>query len=163
MREDFELRVQRTGAHLYESIRGDIPALFQKRSWAGKVIEQCLKDEEFKVSMFRFIDVLPHLTTPESISKHLKEYFEGFEKNIMEDLGLLSKETSISPGAANRAAKGVKKNLLDMMKQFIVGTTPQEALPVLENLRSRGFAVSVDLLGEEVISEKEVKDNTKNR
>ena len=159
MREDFELRVQRTGAHLYELMSGDIPALFQKRSWAGKVIEQCLKDEEFKVSMFRFIDVLPHLTTPESISKHLKEYFEGFEKNIMEDLGLLSKETSISPGAANRAAKGVKKNLLDMMKQFIVGTTPQEALPVLENLRSRGFAVSVDLLGEEVISEKEVKDN----
>ena len=34
-----------------------------------------MEDEAFKVEMFRFIDVFPYLNSPESIAKHLQEYF----------------------------------------------------------------------------------------
>jgi hypothetical protein len=34
-----------------------------------------MRNESFKVQLFRFVDVLPYLTTGESLSRHIKEYF----------------------------------------------------------------------------------------
>ena len=33
-----------------------------------------LKDEAFKVQLFRFVDVFPRLNTPESVHEHLMDY-----------------------------------------------------------------------------------------
>ncbi len=40
----------------------------------------------------------------------------------------------------------------DMVRRFVAGETLDEALPVLERLRDRGFATTVDILGESVSS-----------
>jgi RHH-type proline utilization regulon transcriptional repressor/proline dehydrogenase/delta 1-pyrroline-5-carboxylate dehydrogenase len=34
-----------------------------------------MKNEKFKTNMFRFVDVLPSLTSGQDVSQHLKEYF----------------------------------------------------------------------------------------
>ena len=59
MAEDFESRVLKTGLHLYELIEGETPSVFKKEYWMGKIMERCMKDDTFKVEMFRFVDVFP--------------------------------------------------------------------------------------------------------
>ena len=34
-----------------------------------------MKNEDFKVQLFRFVDVLPYLNTSESLLRHIREYF----------------------------------------------------------------------------------------
>ena len=68
-----EERVQQTGKWLYQLIEGESPTLFQKQYWIGKVLDWCMRDETFRVEMFRFIDVFPYLTRPESVARHLQE------------------------------------------------------------------------------------------
>ncbi len=75
MAADFEGRLQETGTRLYQLIEGESPTLFQKQYWTGKVLDWCMRDDAFRVQMFRFIDVFPYLTHPEAIAGHLREYF----------------------------------------------------------------------------------------
>ena len=75
MVDDLESRVRKTGLWLYQLIEGETPSIFKKEYWTGKVMEWCMKDEAFKVEMFRFVDVFPYLTRPQSVAKHLVEYF----------------------------------------------------------------------------------------
>jgi RHH-type proline utilization regulon transcriptional repressor/proline dehydrogenase/delta 1-pyrroline-5-carboxylate dehydrogenase len=157
MSSDFESRVRQTGMKLYELIEGETPSLFDKSYWTGKVMEWCMGNEDFKVELFRFIDVLPYLTRRESIAKHLLEYFcrPGDDFPLAVQLGLAGAcHTSV---VAKLAANTVAENIEKMGKQFIAEATPQEALPVLEDLRSRGLAFSADILGEAVVSEKEAE------
>ena len=42
-----------------------------------------------------------------------------------------------------------------MANRFIAGETPEEAIPVLRELAEDGVAASVDLLGEETLSDAE--------
>ncbi len=79
MVSDFESRVREIGRRLYNLIEGETPSVFNKDYWMGKVIEWSMKHEDFKVQMFRFIDVFPYLTRPESVPKHLAEFFCGTE------------------------------------------------------------------------------------
>ena len=152
MVSDFESGVRETGRRLYNLIEGETPSVFNKDYWMGKVIEWSMKHEDFKVQMFRFIDVFPYLTRPESVPKHLAEYFGGTELDFPKALRLGVTSLSHTSIGAKRIAKTIANNIEAMGKNFIAGATPQEALPVLEGLRSKGIAFSVDLLGEAVVS-----------
>ncbi len=59
---------------------------------------------------------------------------------------------------AKMVAKSFAENISNMAGQFILGSTPQEALAPLERLRSLGMAFTADLLGEAVVSESEAED-----
>ncbi|MEE9612952.1 MAG: L-glutamate gamma-semialdehyde dehydrogenase [Desulfatiglandales bacterium] len=158
MVSDFESRVQETGRRLFELIEGETPSVFNKDYWMGKVIEWSMNHEDFKVEMFRFIDVFPYLTRPESVPKHLMEYFGRPELDFPKALRLGVTSLSHTPIGARRIAKTIANNIKAMGKNFIAGATPQDALPVLEDLRAQGIAFSVDLLGEAVVSEKEAQE-----
>ena len=41
-----------------------------------------MNDEAVKVQLFRFIDVLPMLTTPEDIARHLEEYLDDVRDRL---------------------------------------------------------------------------------
>ena len=64
MAADLEERLQKTGKWLYQLIEGESPTLFQKQFWIGKVLDWCMRDETFRVEMFRFIDVFPYPHPP---------------------------------------------------------------------------------------------------
>ena len=155
MPSDFESRVQETGLWLYKLVEGETPSLFDKKFWTGKVMDWCMKNEDFKVEMFRFIDVLPYLTSKESLSKHFTEYFCGSDRNfpMTVQMGLVGAcHTDL---IAKKTAQSVAENIEKMGQNFIAGASPKEALPEMERLRSRGIAFSADLLGEAVVSERE--------
>jgi len=158
MNADLERRIQQTGLYLYQLIEGERPSVFDKQYWMGKVMDWCMKDEAFKVEMFRFVDVFPYLTRAESVAGHLREYFCRPEQNFPAALQWGIKFFSPSSLTAKMVAKGISKDITFMGKQFITGKNPQQALPLLEELRARGMAFTVDLLGEKVVSEKEARE-----
>ena len=153
-----EDRLQKTGKWLYQMIEGESPTLFQKQFWIGKVLDWCMRDEIFRVEMFRFIDVFPYLTRPESVARHLQEYFSRPEVKLPSTLQWGVKFVSPTSFAAKMVAKSFSENIAAMAKQFILGSTPEEAIPVLERLRSLGVAFTADLLGEAVVSEPEAEE-----
>lgn len=158
MSSDFESRVRQTGFRLYRMIEGETPSIFKKEFWTGKVMEWSMKNEDFKVQLFRFVDVFPYLTRPESVAKHLGEYFCAAEHKFPAALQFGLSRVAPTSLAAKTIAKSIANNITRMGKQFIAGVTPREALAVLEHLRSQGMAFTADLLGEAAVSEQEVED-----
>ena len=110
------------------------------------MMDWAMKDEDFKVELFRFVDVFPYLSRSESVARHLKQYFNRPNQNFPAALqwGI----QALSPGsmAAKVVARSIAKNIENMGRQFIVGETPAEVLPLFEKLRKDGLACTVESL-----------------
>jgi antitoxin HicB len=63
------------GRGLFATISGEKPSLFTTSTMTGKVMEWCLRNEEFKTRLFRFVDVFPALTTSHQLTEHIRQYF----------------------------------------------------------------------------------------
>ncbi len=112
-------------------------------------------DDKLKVELFRFVDALPALKTPEAVVKHLEEY-------------LIRPDIKLPPGAAKllQALGGTAftRKLLaasaqigsrQMARRFIAGRDAHEATAAIERLRRQNLTFTLDLLGEAVTSEAE--------
>ena len=153
--ESFQKDVRALGEQIFAAMEGESPSIFKKDYWSGQLMEWSMKDESFKVDMFRFVDVLPVLKSADSVIQHLREYFmrpgqetPGVIKAAVGAAGLTSITGKIAAGT-------IRKNVNDMAERFIVGTTGKEAVPRLKSLRKEKVAFTVDLLGEATVSEEE--------
>ena len=120
-------------------------------------MEWAMKDEAFKVQLFRFVDVLPCLKTDELVIRLLNEYFSDLEKTPMmlrQGLGWIPGQGILS----HAAAKVTRRSVEALAAQFVAGRDPKNALTSLERLNGEGIAFSLDLLGEEVLSEAEASE-----
>ena len=158
MTNDLQQRILTTGLWLYQLIADETPSVFRKGYWMGRVMDWSMENEAFKVEMFRFVDVFPCLTRPESVAKHLKEYFCRSDQDSPLALQWGIKSLSHTSIAAKMVAKTIGNNITTMATQFIAGRDAHEALPILTGLRSQGLAFTADLLGEAVVSEAEADD-----
>jgi RHH-type proline utilization regulon transcriptional repressor/proline dehydrogenase/delta 1-pyrroline-5-carboxylate dehydrogenase len=155
---DLESRTTQTGLRLYGLIEGQTPSVFQKDFWTGKILDWSMRDEAFKVEMFRFVDVFPYLNSSEAVARHLREYFCRPGQDFPEALQWGIKSVSPDSFAARLIARGIAKNIRGMGGQFIAGADGKQALPELEKLRQQGLAFTISLLGEAVVSEAETED-----
>ncbi len=149
-------RIIACGKDFFESIRGEQPSLFNKGRWIGNVLDWCMRNEAFKVQLFRFVDVFPTLASGEALSRHLQEYFAGGEEEVPAILRWGAKGAGLG-GALGTAllAKVIRGQIEELARQFIAGESPAEAARTLSRLRREGFACTVDLLGEATVSEAE--------
>jgi len=144
------------GKEFFTSIAGEAPSIFNKGWWTGKVMDWSMKNEDFKVQMFRFVDVLPYLTTSESLSRHIEEYFGDKDSNIPDVLKWGAGKTGLGGGlVAMVLNKAIRSNIEGMARQFIIGEKAKEAVKGIRQLRKDGFAFVIDLLGEAPLNEKE--------
>lgn len=144
------------GREFFASISGESPSVFNKGWWTGKVMDWAMKNEDFKVQMFRFVDVLPYLNTSESLSRHIEEYFASDDSNIPDVLKWGATKTKIGGGLVAKVLnKTIRSNIESMARQFIIGQVAKEAVKGIKKLRKGGFAFVLDLLGEATVSEVE--------
>lgn len=151
--------IRRQAERLYTRAAATSPRLFDRTWWSGRLLEWAIRDEAFKVRLFRFIDVLPTLKTPAQIARLVDEYFR--EDAGPRDSGGRSlvrwgmQALSSSGFGAGVTAGTIHAQAIQMASQFIVGAGMKEALPVVSDLWTRGLAHSVDLLGEAPVCEPE--------
>jgi RHH-type proline utilization regulon transcriptional repressor/proline dehydrogenase/delta 1-pyrroline-5-carboxylate dehydrogenase len=152
MMDALQAAIKAKGETIFNMMESEGQSIFNKDWWYGRIMEWSMKNEQFKTQMFRFVDVLPYLTSGSEVTRHLKEYFaeSGEELPSVFNFGLGL--GSLAPGLM---AGAVKKNVTQMAKMFISGETPSEALSVLKKQRKNKIAFTVDLLGEACLSETE--------
>ncbi|NMC50948.1 MAG: bifunctional proline dehydrogenase/L-glutamate gamma-semialdehyde dehydrogenase [Desulfovibrio sp.] len=157
MDQAFESKIVARGRQFFQSIRGEAPSVFNKGFWTGKVMDWAMKNEDFKVQLFRFVDVLPYLTTSDALRRHIEEYFGGDgAADIPAVLKWGAEKSGMFGGlAAAVMGKAIRSNIEGMAKGFIIGQTAKEAVKSIKKLRKDGFAFTVDLLGEATMSEAE--------
>ncbi|MGE4538484.1 MAG: L-glutamate gamma-semialdehyde dehydrogenase [Desulfovibrio sp.] len=157
MNPQLDEAIRQRGKAFFASIRGESPSIFNKGFWTGKVMDWAMKNEGFKVQLFRFVDVLPYLTTSGNLSRHIEEYFAGGEAgDIPAVLKWGAEKSGLFGGvAAKLMGKAIRSNIEGMARQFIVGEQTKEAVKNLSKIRKDGFAFTVDLLGEATVSELE--------
>lgn len=144
--------IRAKGEAIFNMMEAEGQSIFNKDWWYGRIMEWSMKNEHFKTRMFRFVDVLPYLTSGSEVARHLKEYFAESGDELPSVFNFGVGLGSLAPGLM---AGAVKKNVTQMAKMFIAGETPEEALPVLKKQRKNRITFTVDLLGEACLSEVE--------
>lgn len=154
-----DAKIQECGRQFFESIRGEAPSIFNKGWWTGKVMDWSMQNEDFKVKLFRFVDALPCLTTSESLTRHIEEYFagEGGELPPVMSVGMKAAGMAGTLGTSVMA-RTIRTNIEGMARQFIVGENAAQTVKSLARLRKDGFLFTIDVLGEATLSEKEADD-----
>ncbi|HEY3968217.1 MAG TPA: proline dehydrogenase family protein, partial [Planctomycetaceae bacterium] len=153
--EAVEALTQEVGRYLWSHLSRRSASIFERRWWDDRILSWAMADESVKVQMFRFIDVLPTLRSRESITRHLQEYFEEVSSHLPR-AARLALEVSQPDSVLGRAlAMTARRNALRMAQRFIAGTEVEEVLQTVGRLRKQGFAFTLDLLGEAIISEDE--------
>src|SRR5688572_28199258 len=87
-----------TGKNIFQAMDNEGQSIFNKDWWYGKIMDWSMQNEDFKVKMFRFVDVLPYLKTNTEVTKHLKEYFSDEHGNLPKVFGLGLGIGSLAPG-----------------------------------------------------------------
>ncbi len=148
---DLEPNIQAWGKKIFSLIESaEPPSFFTKKGLTGSLMDWAMRDEHFKTQLFRFVDVLPTLTSSGEVSRHLKEYLDSERLSPAVRAGL--KAASVAPWLM---APAVKAQVTTMARQFMLGDDAQEIVAALCSLHDRQIAFTVDLLGEAVLSEAE--------
>src|SRR6187549_2772922 len=94
--------ISKLGDELWKRMQGEAPGVFNKDYWQGRILEWAMKDPSFKVDMFRFVDVLPSLTSKEAVVQHIKEYLlkDGRELPTVISMSLKAATTGLTSGMA---------------------------------------------------------------
>ncbi|MBA2251779.1 MAG: L-glutamate gamma-semialdehyde dehydrogenase, partial [Nitrospirales bacterium] len=149
---DLESAIDRIGRQLADRSAGLAPTLFNRRWWSNTLLNWCMKDETFKVRVFRFIDLLPSLQDDRQVTKLIQEYFEDLP-TLATPLQWGLRAASSTTLGARLTGHSLRQHIVDMARMFIAGTTIQDAGSMLSQLWKSGRACSIDLLGEASVSE----------
>jgi RHH-type proline utilization regulon transcriptional repressor/proline dehydrogenase/delta 1-pyrroline-5-carboxylate dehydrogenase len=149
-----DAEILRLGRDLWKDMQGEVPGVFNKDFWQGKILEWAMKDPSFRVDLFRLVDVLPVLKTRKQVWFHLRDYLMRPGRELPAVLHAALK--AASGGLTGMVAvEVIKRNVVKMAENFIVGHDAAEALPVLRKLHAQGIGFTADLLGEATLGEAE--------
>ena len=140
------------GSEMLKIARSHKAGFFSSRFYSDKLMNWSMKDQAFKVQLFRFVDAFPVLTTPDMVHEHLRDYLSqpGVKLPAGMELGLMA------GGLLKGAMSGtISSQIKGMAGKFIAGVDAADALPDLRKLWDRNIAFSVDLLGELCVSDDE--------
>ncbi len=154
MDESFQKSIVDEGQQIFNALKNEKESFFEKDYWFGRLMEWVMKDPSFKVDLFRFVDVLPMLSTNDQISQHIREYLIKKGRDIPAVMNTALKAASFS-FARGLAASAIRKNVTDMAQRFIAGRNLNEAKSILLSLQKEGFCFTIDLLGEKTLSDAE--------
>ena len=152
-----EERIVARGKDFLTRIERKKSSIFNRERWVDKMMDWTMSREDLKIEVFTLIDNLPHLTTEQMLYRHIQQSFlrpevlPGMLRLGVRIAGLLGK-----PG--RKILSGIVRRSVKMVAlQFIVGSEVDTTVGKLHELREKdGFAFTLDVLGEETVSEKEV-------
>ncbi|MBX9677680.1 MAG: L-glutamate gamma-semialdehyde dehydrogenase [Gemmataceae bacterium] len=152
-----EKRTRAYGEELFARIERSGPILLSPSWWDDRLMEWSMANEAVKLQLFRFIDALPLLREPKSISRHLREYFHAGGDKVPGPIRLATDWMPRRGLGAKLLAWSVRRNSSRLARRFIAGTDVPEAIDAVAKLRAKKLAFTVDLLGEATVTEPEAE------
>jgi len=150
-----QAQIEKRGERIFDLVDRHPESIFSKAGFYQRMMALSMRDEHFKVQMFRFVDVLASLRRSGDIVQHLEQYFapapagrDGFTPVIHTGVRL----ARIVPWLSSMV---LRRNVSGMARQFIAGKNPDDVLKTLRKRRQQNIGFTVDLLGEAVVSETE--------
>ncbi len=140
--------IERRGSRIFELVDKHREPLFSKAGLYQRLLALSMRDEQFKVQLFRFVDVLPSLRGSSEIIEHLDEYFSDNGFGPLVDAGV--RLARIVPWVSGPL---LRWNVSGMARQFIAGRNPDDVMATLRKRRAQKIGFTIDLLGEAVVSE----------
>jgi len=150
-----EERTQAIGRELFAEAKRQSAHLSVLNRWTEQVLSWCLADPTLKGAVLRFIDVLPSLTTPHAIARHVHEYFPTTTLRLPIALRLGSTLARTGLFTAPALSAVIRQLVEQVARQFIAESHPEGIAQVVQHLAAHGATCSVDVLGEQVVSDVE--------
>src|SRR5262249_19615712 len=149
--------VEQRGSHILALVDKHPDSLFSKAGFYQRLMTLSMRDEQLKLQLFRFVDVLPSLHSSREIVEHLQEYFADRNElgKVSEILGAGIRLARIVPWVSGPI---LRWNVSEMARQFIAGRNPNDVMRTLRKRRAQKIGFTVDLLGEAVVSEAEADE-----
>jgi len=147
--------IEQHGARIFELVDQHPESLFSKAGFYQRMMALSMRDEQFKVQMFRFVDVLPSLRKSGDIVQHLEEYFAGMHNGFAPAIQSGVRVARFVPWIS---AFILRRNVSGMARQFIAGKNCADVMKTLRKRHAEKIGFTVDLLGEAVLSEKEADE-----
>ena len=155
-----EERVKAIGRRIFgESlkVRGRLRERFKL---ATMLLRWAVRNEQTKVKLLHFIDVLPTLSDRGAV-QHLGEYFSFSDRHlpfVLRLLALTGRAFGMIPILGPAVVAGVTNVFVERIaNSFVAGVTTRQILTVVERLAKQGETTTLDALGEKVQSEDEAK------
>ncbi|MBL8756971.1 MAG: proline dehydrogenase family protein [Phycisphaerae bacterium] len=145
---------------MLDRARAHASGLLSAKFYSDALMDWSMKDQNFKVQLFRFVDCFPVLKTPDAVFDHLDDYLSQPGVTVP---GVIAAALKAGKLAKGLAAGQIGKQITGMAEKFIAGVDAASALPNLRRLwgdptragGTGGIAFSVDLLGEACVSDAE--------
>jgi len=147
--------VERRGERIFQLVDRNSESIFSKAGFYQRMMAFSMRDEHFKVQMFRFVDVLASLRRSTDIVQHLDEYFADMRNGSVPFLQTGLRAARLFPWLT---APVLRWNVSGMARQFIAGRDPGDVMKTLRKRRKERIGFTVDLLGEAVVSEQEADE-----
>jgi RHH-type proline utilization regulon transcriptional repressor/proline dehydrogenase/delta 1-pyrroline-5-carboxylate dehydrogenase len=147
--------IEQRGERIFELVDRYPESVFTKAGFYQRMMAFSMRDEHFKVQMFRFVDVLASLRSSRDIVQHLEEYFADMRNGPVPFLHAGLRTARILPWLT---APILRWNVSGMARQFIAGRNPDDVMNTLRKRRQQRIGFTVDLLGEAVVSEREADE-----
>src|SRR4029450_7874243 len=146
--------IEQRGRGIFDLVDKHAEPLFSKAGFYQRLMTLSMRDEQLKLQLFRFVDVLPSLRTSGEIVEHLQESFvdANNSQKASEFLGAGIRLARIVPWISGPV---LRWNVSEMARQFIAGRNPTDIMQPFRKRRAQKIGFTVDLLGEAVVSETE--------
>lgn len=150
--DPLEPTIREIGTDLLNRSRGHKAGMLSAKFYSDWLMDWSMKDPNFKVQMFRFVDCFPVLRSTDAKFDLLSEYLSQPGVTVPGPIALGLKAGELARGVF---VSTMSKQIESMAAKFIAGTDAKSALGNLKDLWNDGIAFSVDLLGEACVSDDE--------
>src|ERR1700686_3110905 len=150
-----QAQIEIRGERIFDLVDRQPESIFSKAGFYQRMMALSMRDEHFKVQMFRFVDVLASLRRSGDIVQHLEEYFADMRDGFAPVIHTGVRLARIVPWLSSMV---LRRNVSGMARQFIAGKNPDDVMKTLRKRRKERIGFTVDLLGEAVVSEQEADE-----
>src|SRR5438309_2270835 len=149
-----QTEIERRGERIFDLVDQHPEPLFSKAGFYQRMMALSMRDEHFKVQLFRFVDVLASLRRSGDIVQHLDEYFTDMRNGFAPLVRTGVRVAKIVPWISGQL---LRWNVSGMARQFIAGKNPDDVMKALRKRRDQNIGFNVELF-KTLFTEAEFRD-----
>ncbi len=156
-----EADIHRIGREIFHRAEAAAPSILSMEYWQQQAMNWMTRDDDLKLRIFRFIEIMPRLDSTTDIARQLEQHLRppaahngSPPRDLPFPLALALAYRRPDSIYATLVASAARFACGRSARQFIAGATPEEALVSLQRLRRGGMTFTLDVLGETVTDDR---------